>query len=125
MVADYSEYVDIADELLGEWGSSGATWVQPGTPGAFDPTTGYYASGTTDTNVSVTAVFSAVNQRLIDGQNVKVGDVTITMSPKGLSVLPGIGDKILRGSETYRVLNIMNAKPADTTVVCIYHARAD
>lgn len=121
----YSDFVDLADEMFTEWGSVNAIYVQPGSPGTFNPATGKYTGATAATNVPIKAIFSPVSQYMVNGTSVLASDVIIKVSPKGLTRVPAVGDKIKRGTETYTILNPKHIKPADTNIVLIYHARKD
>jgi hypothetical protein len=125
MATAYDEFVDLADDMLGEWGSVNAVYVQPGTAGTFNPATGKYTGATASTNVTIKAIFSPVSQYMVNGTSVLASDVIIKVSPKGLSRIPGVGEKITRSSVSYTILNPKHINPADTNIVLIYHARKD
>ena len=121
----YAKFVNTVDKAFDKWGSVNGIYVQPGTPGTLNPATGKYTGGTAATNVSIKAIFNPVSQYMVNGTSVLASDVIIKVSPKGLTRVPGVGEKIKRGTETYTILNPKHIKPADTNIVLIYHARKD
>lgn len=121
----YDDFVDLVDDLLSEWGSQNTIFIQPGSKGIFNPLTGAYEGATSSSEVSIKAIFTPVSQYMVDNTAVLASDVIIKVSPKGLSTLPVIGDKIRRGGDTYTLLNPRNVKPGDTDVILVFHARKD
>lgn len=124
-MADWQDdIIDDVDDALGEWGSQDATVIYTqASQGTFDPVTGTFEGGETPERVRVKAVFKPVDQRLVDGQNVLASDCMARMSPKGLSVLPAIGDKIKRGKDVYKIVNVYHSRPADKPLLLVYQVR--
>ncbi len=125
-MADWQDdIVDDVDDALGEWGSQDATVIYTqASQGAFNPVTGTYEGGETPESVRVKAIFAPVNQHFVDGQNTLASDCLVRMSPKGLSVLPSVGDTIRHKEKTYKIIFHRHAQPADKPLVLVYQVRA-
>ena len=63
------------------------------TQGAYDPTTSTHAAGTT-TTYTFNSAPDKVNNSMIDGDNVKFGDMVLYISPAALSIVPIQNDQI-------------------------------
>lgn len=74
--------------------------------GAYDPTT-QTMTGETTTNVDAkTSPPTRVSEKLIDGDNVRFGDLVIYLPAQGLTFVPKIEHTVVIDSRTYRILEV-------------------
>lgn len=115
---DYDESVADAIELIEEFGRT-ATLKQTTNSGtAHDPTQ-------STAEHACTVVTLTWENKEIDGTLIKATDRKILISLDGLTVTPALGDKIVIGSETLRLVAPFKPfSPASTVVFYETNARA-
>lgn len=84
------------------------TFVNPALP---DPDKPWIPAEPTATDQTVNAVFYKYNQKYIDGDRIRTGDQQVLIAAKGLNVLPAQDSLVLRGSETWKVVNAQPTAP--------------
>ena len=82
-------------------------------PGTFDPESGAYSGGS-ETNHSVSAIFSQYKIERIDGTVIQQGDAKLTLRQADLAITPALGDKVSINGVSYSILNI-SSDPANAT----------
>jgi len=115
-MSSYSTKATRALNLITKKG--GAVTVARKSKSTKNPVTGRYVPS--DTTESTYAVIYDINKTLIDGENVRVGDMTalIPAITMGLQV----GDIITSGSVNWRVQNPKPLMPDESTII-LYEAQ--
>lgn len=106
-----------AGRLMGTYGRS--VTLKRVTPGAFNPTTGTFAAGTT-ANHPFSAVITDFETAEIDGTLIQVGDKKLIGQPP---IEPVVGDTLEDGSKTYRVERLLETKPGPVSLIYELHLR--
>jgi hypothetical protein len=124
MSFDYTDIIDVADELLAEYGAVCSLGVV--TVGAYDPATG--AATSTSTATSITAALFGFPQRFIDGAMILTGDQRALISPLTTAgaalTAPKAGDTLTDSlGAVFRVIDCKTIAPAGTPVLCIAQVR--
>ena len=115
---DYDEMVDLADELVAEFGQTGAVRRTPQTGTGYNPTDG--------TPVNHTAVFAVIDysSRDIDGTRVLATDKRVIMGVGALTITPATTDLLVEaGGGVYKIVNVSPINPAGTVVAYEIQAR--
>lgn len=113
---DYTRLRSTAERLIARFGQS-ATLTRVATSGtAYDPTT-------TETDYTVTVAVMEYTDRERDGTLIKVGDKKVYLSTSGLSITPGVADKITIGGVEHEIINVMPLNPGGTVVMYETQAR--
>lgn len=84
------------------------TFANPALP---DPAKPWIPAEPTTTDQTVNAVFYKYNQKYIDGDRIRTGDQQVVLAAKRLSAFPAQDSLILRGSETWKVVNATPTAP--------------
>ena len=83
------------------------------TSSSYDTSTG--TNTITNTNYTITAVFTSYSSLEVDRVVVTAADVKMILQQSSLSITPNIAtDKVVRGSQTYNVLRISQDPAAAT-----------
>jgi len=88
--------------------------------GAYDAATSTRAASTT-TTYTFNVIPEKVKKNLIDGDNVRFGDMIIHFSPAQISVVPAQNDKITIYGEEYKIESVerINFKGSDALYSCV------
>ena len=108
-----------ADRLIRSFGQSATLNHTSSAAGAnpWDPPV------VTTTAITVYVVAESYRDALVDGATIKAGDVKVTLSALGLSVVPLIEDTLTLGSDVYSFVDIKPLSPGGTVVLYEIQAR--
>ena len=114
----YPKLVGVSNKLLSLFGQ--ATQYRRTVTGEYDPVTG--TTPTTTTLYDVTAVAFDVDNKLIDGTLIRVGDKQVYSTP---NFKPEVGDEYPVDGVWWKVVLPIETKPAETAVLqqCIIRGR--
>jgi hypothetical protein len=112
---DYAEMQAVAEELIAEFGTTGAVRRQTNTGRGYDPTV-------ITTDYPCKLVVLEYEDAKIDGTLIKRTDKLIYLSTEGLAITPTEADKISSG-DTFSIINIKPLSPAGLTVFYEIQAR--
>ena len=121
MATFYQEMATTVEELLSEFGGNLTVRSQSYTP-VVSPETEPWDVGDADDPVDVTVkgVLLDYENKEIDGTLVLAGDRRVLLAPtdnSGNSTNPQIGDTIIHGSDSYRVMRPNPIQPTDTLLL--------
>ena len=111
--------IAVGRRLIQKYGES--MTMQRVAEGAYDPTDGSVAAGTT-TNYTAYGAPVDYNQEEVDGSSIRTTDVKLWLELPTTEV-PLIGDTATFNSTTYRVWNVENLRVQGTDVVYILQLR--
>lgn len=106
----YENLAATALRLLAKYGAP--TTIQRVTIGAYNPATGTASNSTS--NLTTTGLVRLYQNKLIDGERVKVGDKEVVLSNEQI---PLLSDKIIVDSVPWSIVNIREVNPAGTPIV--------
>lgn len=87
------------------------------TQGTYTASTDSFSGKTTATQ-SVSMVITDYNKNEIDGTMIKTGDRLGLLAPQtDLTRAPKTGDSVTDGGETLSIVNVLEIKPGDTTLL--------
>lgn len=115
---DYTEFQDLAVDLLGDSGRQ-VTIQRFSDPVAADPTKPWRAApaAAPTSTQRVYAVFTEYNVRLVDGERIKVGDIKALVPSRDLKFTPNTRDRVVDGSKTYSVVDTKETKPGPLSII--------
>jgi len=118
---DYTNLVDtVVNPLVTEFGvTTPGVLLTPGVPtgSSFDP------QPAADTRVSVNLVRTSFTHKDMSGGNVQVNDIKFLASTEGVTVDPGLSDRLEIEGEVYQVVSITPLKPGSTLLLWFVHVR--
>ena len=87
----------------------------------YDPATDTFTQGSAD-DVIAKALFTKFKTGDVDGELIKHEDKRVLIAASGVSK-PAQGSLIVDGSDSYRVINTDEIKPADTSILYMVQVR--
>ena len=116
MKFDYDEILDLADELIRDFGMEGT--IRKLVDGGSDPINPVPVSAAFPVRL---VVLDYSNEK--PGTLIEAGDKMILVSPKDLSITVSIGDSVKANSLWYDIKNVKITAPAGMTVLYELQAR--
>ena len=119
MSYDYTGIKATASTLIAKYGTS-ATIIRPGTldDTVYPPTVG---ASTSHSCTVVIDSYSAMD--MASNAGIQAGDVKLLVSVPSLDIVPGSGDNVKIGSETYSVVNVTTTQPGGVAVLYTIQGR--
>jgi len=106
---NYAEVRAVAEELIGEFGTTGAIRRSVKTGPDYDPEV-------TETDYPCTLVTLEYDDAKVDGTLIRKTDKLIYVSTAGLSITLAESDKVVAGGEVYAIENLKPLSPAGLVV---------
>jgi hypothetical protein len=116
---DYASLALTADDLIGEFGSTGT--LTRVTPGDYDPDTATATPASTTTQ-SIKAVVIDYEHKYVDGTLIKTGDKQCFVSAKDITA-PAQGDRLTWFGIDYQLVSVTPLAPAGTVLFYELQAR--
>lgn len=108
-----STFIKGAETVLRIGGSTGT--LSKVTKGAYDPVTGETAENVETFSVQVSNPSHV--ERWENGSLVRMGEDSMVMGIKGLTVIPEVGDRIQINSASWTLTNVKEVQAQNTTVI--------
>lgn len=110
----YDKFVELAFRLLDKYGQTAqlvtvTTEVNPDKPWETGPTT--------EVTTDVRAVFLKFNQKYVDGEAIRKDDLQVVFPAKGVTVPPDVSGFIQRGSQNWKIIQLVPIQPADQVIL--------
>lgn len=115
-----TEMIACARDLIQEFGESVS--IQRVAEGAYDPTDGTVAAGTT-TNYSAYGAPVDYNTNEIDGNTIRINDIKLWLETPTTGEVPAIGDVVTLNSTAYRVMNVEQLRAQGSDIVYLLQLR--
>lgn len=119
-----SLYENLARTALQQIAGKGrsVTIKSPGSAQAYDPDTDTFTAGT-DGTASVKAIFTDFAKKDIDGEQILRTDKRVLIAASALATEPSTTDKLVDGSDEYRIIKVDVVKPGDTSILYAVQVR--
>ena len=112
-MVDYVKLQNTAQRLIGQFGTD---WTHRRiVKGTYNPSTNVRTTtSTTDTTVKAARLNYKKSQ--VIGEVIKQGDIKLVVEAKAFSSPPTVDDEMISGSETWQIVDIIESKPATTSI---------
>jgi hypothetical protein len=117
--AFYNRLADTSNELIEKFGQD--ITIEKVTT-TYDPQTNQ--STTSKTQGTFKGTVRQASQQIVDGENIKFGDLEVVLSPKNLPFTPEQNQKIIIDGKNHNITAVQKTAPGSIAVIYRVFARA-